>query len=403
MQILLFLLAISVKQDGTRLRSGCSPDDTTVATVAAGSEVTIRYAISGESKPCYKVAVRSGGNDLQGYLSGDEIAGLESFDQARRQAARVDLNQALEAIRPSASPAAAVTGSPANRKAAEAQELIQAGQPARALEVLGPQLRSGNDPGVLALAGVAAWKGDDLKLALEYWRRSLEIQPNPELESLVHRVEREAQADQSGNRLVGMRVVLRYDGVAIQADTARQMLATLDDEYFRISQQLGCFAEEKIVAVVQTRQAYRTGTNAAEWSGGQFDGRIHVPVLNGQAMDDNMRRVFAHETVHACVAMLGTWPVWLHEGLAQKYSGDSLSPAARQKIAQMIAAHELPKLENLGQSWSAMDTAHAAAAYAVALAAVESLAEDPSAVRNLLRNPSRLSAVSADLDKRLGL
>jgi len=40
--------------------------------------------------------------------------------------------------------------------------------------------------------------------------------------------------------------------------------------------------------------------------------------------------VIAHETTHACLTMLGEWPVWLQEGLAQKLSGEALAPAVRR-------------------------------------------------------------------------
>ena len=42
----------------------------------------------------------------------------------------------------------------------------------------------------------------------------------------------------------------------------------------------------------------------------------------------SMQRVFAHEVVHSCLANLGSWPPWLHEGLAQKMSGDQLRQAS---------------------------------------------------------------------------
>src|SRR5579883_63638 len=349
MQILLVLLAISVKQDGTRLRSGCSPDETTVATLAAGAPVTIRYAISGESTPCYKVAAIAGGKTLDGYLSASEIDGLDAFDRERRDAAKLNLGQVFEAVHAAAPPV--IPGAPKGF-AGDIQQLIESGQPAKALALLEPELRKRKDPGLLALAGVAAWKGDDAKRAVDYWREANSLAPNPQLEALIRRVERETKSDQSGDKLNGMRVTLRYDGVAIKTETARQILAVLDEEYIRISQQVGCFAEEKIVAIAQTPDAYRATTNAAEWSGGQFDGRIRVPVAPGQAMDAAMRRVFAHETVHACLAMTGRWPAWLHEGLAQKLSGDTLTAAARGRIAEMVKSHELPKLEELGQDWS---------------------------------------------------
>jgi hypothetical protein len=116
-------------------------------------------------------------------------------------------------------------------------------------------------------------------------------------------------------------------------------------------------------------------------------------------MDAHMRRVFAHETVHACLAMLGRWPAWLHEGVAQRLSGDTLKPAMRQRIAEMTRNHQLPRLEDLGQNWSRMDTDHAAVAYALSLAAAELIPD----IVNLMRNPERLAAVTNDLDKRLGL
>src|SRR5262249_17323636 len=96
---------------------------------------------------------------------------------------------------------------------------------------------------------------------------------------------------------------------------------------------------------------------------------------------------------------------WLHEGLAQKLSGETLSRQAKQKIAEMIRLHQLPKLENLGQDWSRMDADHAVVAYGLSLAAVEMFFENYRGfgVGNLLRNPERLGAITADLDQRLGL
>src|SRR6202020_130229 len=116
------------------------------------------------------------------------------------------------------------------------------------------------------------------------------LQPNPALENLYKRVEKENKNDQSSDRLIGIRVALRYESSAIPVDTARGMVAVLDQEFGRISSELGCYAEERIVAIAQSPEAYRRTTDAAEWSGGQFDGRIRVPVFDGQQMDASMRR-----------------------------------------------------------------------------------------------------------------
>ena len=391
---LLLFLAIAVRQDHTALRRGCAADSDAVATLAAGAPVTIRFALSGDDTPCYKVAVEQNGKVVEGYLSAGEIAGLDEFDQQRRAAAWVTQDEVMRALPAMPAP----TGG-----AAEAVHLIETSRPSKALQILQPELGRSRDPNLFALAGFAAWRADESKLALDYWKTSLDLQPNPNLAQIYKRVERETAGDQSLEKLIGMQVALRYDPAAVSNETARQMLGLLDAEFARISAEVGCSSEERIVAIVQSPEAYRKTVDVAEWNAGQFDGRIRVPV--GGAVDASVRRVFAHETVHACLAMTGQWPAWFHEGLAQKLSGDVLTNLAREKLAAAAQEKKLPRLENLGQDWSRLDTAHANLAYAESLAAIDLFYENYAqlGIANLVRNPDRLAAITADLDRRLGL
>jgi hypothetical protein len=392
-------LAIAVKSDHTALRNGCDEGADTLATLSAGAPVTIRFALSGGETPCYKVAVEQNGRTIEGYLPASEIDGLDQFDQDRREAATVGQSAAGVREMMNAMPAIA----PKSASAREAARLIESSQPSRALELLRPDLEHSHDPNLFALAGFAAWRADQARLALDYWKTSLELKPNAGLEQVYRRVLRETAGDQSTERLVGMRVALRYDSAAVPAETARLMLAALDQEFTRVSAELGCAAEERIAAIVQSPEAYRKTVDVAEWNAGQFDGRIRVPVSG--RMDDSVRRVFAHETVHACLAMLGRWPAWFHEGLAQKLSGDSVTVAMRAQIAAETHRGKLPRLENLGPDWSHLDAAHARLAYAESLEAIEMFYENYAqfGIANLLRNPDRLASIAADLDKRLGL
>jgi hypothetical protein len=266
-------------------------------------------------------------------------------------------------------------------------------------------LKKRPDPGLLALAGAAAWRADDPQRALELWKRSLAIQPNPQVQELYDRVERETKGDQSNQRLVGTRVLLRYEGTAISIDTAREMAAVVDQEFARISAQLGCATQERIVTIAQSRDAYKKTTAAAEWSAGQYDGRIRVPVFDKGSLDADTKRTLSHETTHACLSMLGRWPAWLQEGVAQYMSGQVLSPVEREQIAALSKAGKLPSLTRLGGDWSAMDTTTARVAYALALRAVEIFNQDFGGygLRNLLRNPDKLGSYTTELDKRLGL
>ena len=411
--LLALLLAVSVKEDNTALRSGCSGDAPLVASLPAGTPLQLRFALSGESVPCYKIAAVVGGRQIDGYLPAAAIEGLDSFDKGRRDASWVTTSEALNAVRNAPpldalkAPDGARLALPASAKVvlAQAEQLIDANQPGKALELLAPEIQKRRDPSLLAMAGVAAWRADDTKQALEYWHDSLELAPNPGLENLIKRVEKERSSDQSGDKLYGMRVVLRYDSATVPTDTARAMVGVVDSTFARVSQQLGCNAEEKIVTIIQSRDAYKKATDAAEWSGGVYDGRIHVPVMNGQQMDARQEQVLAHETTHACLAMLGEWPSWLHEGMAQRLSGETLAPQNRAELEQLAKAGQLPKLESLRQGWSGLDAQHARLAYSLALEAVDALFENfgNDGVRNLMRNPERLTVISAELDKRLGL
>ena len=70
-------------------------------------------------------------------------------------------------------------------------------------------------------------------------------------------------------------------------------------------------------------------------------------------------------------AALGTWPAWLHEGMAQTLSGDKLPPELKAQIKHMAGIGALPKLESFKQEWSGMSTQNATLAYGVALAVAD--------------------------------
>jgi hypothetical protein len=333
-------------------------------------------------------------------LSANQIQDLESFDKARKQGGMIQIREVLAAVAP---PKA--SGGGAQAVADQASSLIEASRPGQALALLDPEIKRHPDPGLLALAGVAAWRGDDPQRALELWRRSLKLQPNEQVQSLVQQVERETQSDHSNQRILGTHVLLRYEGTSISVDTAREMVAVIDQEYGRISAQLGCNTNERIVTIAQSQDAYKKTTAAAEWSAGQYDGRIHVPVFDKGTLDANTRQTLAHETAHACLSMIGRWPAWLHEGIAQYISGRTLPQTDRDAITQLARAHEVPSLSKLAGDWSSMDAVKARLAYNVALRAVEIFNQDFGAfgLRNLLKNPDKLPYYAAEIDKRMGL
>jgi len=400
------VFAQAVKHDSASLRAGCGQTETEIATLRKGEAVKVRFALSTASRPCYAVTADVGGRQVQGYVWADDLAGMEQFDQARRKASAARPARASRAAAESEAIVAQADAAPGPSPVAldRAVTLLNQNQPSQALDILEAALRDNKrDAQLLALAGVAAHRSDDPRRAIAYWQDSLELRPDASIEKMCREAERELGADRSTQRSYGGRFLLRYDGEVADPELARSMVAALDQEFSRISLELGCPAEERIVTIVQSRASYVEATGAAEWNGGQYDGRIWIPLARSRQIDARTRRTFAHEIVHACLANVGRWPAWLHEGLAQKLSGDSLSAAQRSLLQGAARAGKLPTLSAIGNNWTRLGSEDASFRYALALAAAELFYQRHSnyGARNLMQNPERLPQIAADLDRAL--
>jgi hypothetical protein len=407
MGLLPILLSVhAVASDGVMLRQGCDLDSQTVAPLNRGDRAEIRFALNGEDGTCYKVSVLSRGHRFEGYVPVRALVRSEEFDRQRRAAAAVDSPDSSSTPTPGAPPAQIQFTLADDRLAAlgsEVSKRIARGEGADALQLVEERLESqGSNPSLLKLASVAAYYADRPTLALEFWQRVPTGQRDPALAALMERAQREVQSDRSNQRLTGVRFELRYDEQAISVEQARALLAVLDREFTVVAEQLGCEARGRLAAVVQSRDDYLRSTGAAEWSAGQFDGRIRVALMEASP-GPATRQALVHEAVHACLVRLGKVPAWLHEGLAQKLSGERLSADDRQLVQQLARAGQLPPLSRIGASFAWMGDDRARAAYASALAAVELLYQHygPAGVRSMLQNPDMLAHLSQDLDRRL--
>ncbi len=396
------LSAHVVSIDDYPLRRGCAPDEPVVAHLKRGDPVEIRFRLAGSGGGCYKVRVQSGEQVLEGYVSADALSDVEAFDEARRAAPVASAPAIIRAEGSGVVQSAAAGG--AQDLGARAAQLIQENRPREALNLLERAIRSApRDPGLLSLAGFAAYRADHARLAVEYWEEALALKPNPSVRRMYEAAKRELEEDRSGRKLFGTRFALRYNPGQMKPETARRIVAMLEQEWSRIAMELGCRTEERIVAIVQTPEEYRRTTDAAEWSAGQYNGRIRVAASDQTRLDERTRRIFAHELVHACLAGLGKFPVWLHEGLAQKLSGERLGAYEREMVRRMAAQGQLPRLENLSQTWARMSPLHAKVAYSTALMAIELFLEEHPALgaRNLVHNPNLVAQMQQELDRRL--
>lgn len=394
LSILFFAAALTVKPGGADLRGGCEAGEEVITRLREGTQVDLRFALNVGNEPCYKVSAVSDGHSVQGYLSASALKGVDAFENERVSARSINVTVA-KALPPQ------IANAPADHPLMQASKLLEANQPRAALELAEKSMKvNGRDYYSLVIAGVAAYEMDDMKTALDYLHQARTLKADEKLDGWIAKIERENSSDKSGEKLFGTRFVLRYENGKLDSDTARTMIASLEQEFSRISAELGCRTEERIVTVVQSKAAYFASTGASEWSGGHYDGKIRIPMMEG-GMNDRYRRAFAHEVVHACLAQMANYPAWLHEGLAQRLSGDSLTAEQKTFVRGETRKGAAPKLSALAASWTTASAGRAAISYAVSLAAVDLMMDRYRAygIQNVLRNPDRLPQIAAELDK----
>src|SRR5258708_24306982 len=165
--------------DQFTLRSGCGESDPVVARLHAGDPVQVKFSLAGEKQPCYVVSATVDGKVVEGNLPADALTGLEEFDRSRRNAAPV----IASAEAPKATPAPLPAAKSSSPEMDRALRLLERNQPEQALEIVQKFLPLfPNNPDLLALAGTAAYKTDNLRLALQYWGESLYIKAHPQIE-----------------------------------------------------------------------------------------------------------------------------------------------------------------------------------------------------------------------------
>ena len=194
---LLLLAALAVKQDQTPLRSGCEAADETIATLPAGTPVEVRFRVA-DGSDCFKIAATVNGKPVVGYVPASALSNVDQFEQQRNAAVSLDSSRALNPVEVESKKVAARSSDPALK---QASQLIEANQPTRALEILEPMLkRDPKNPDLLLLAGLAAYRADQARTALDYWKQSLDLAPNDALERIYDKVHRESQADRCTSR-----------------------------------------------------------------------------------------------------------------------------------------------------------------------------------------------------------
>ena len=226
------------------------------------------------------------------------------------------------------------------------------------------------------LLGQIAFDEGEVDLAIRTYENALKFAPaDAELTRTLDAWRKDAEIDQSFDERRYERFRVLFQGHAEQS-LAMQATEVFNSAFFHIADRLGEYPANTIVAVLYTEQQFRDITRAPAWSGGQYDGRIRIPVAGASQQPELFERVLTHELTHAVVAGIAPTgvPAWLNEGLAQLFDGTDANAAQRR----MKAFGQSIPLKLLEGGFGRLSAPAAQVAYDESLLAVNVMAERPA-------------------------
>jgi tetratricopeptide (TPR) repeat protein len=221
------------------------------------------------------------------------------------------------------------------------------------------------------LLGQIEYSNGNVSQAISTYEKALKHAPNDS--DLTNKLSA-WRADAEANRGFTERRVDRFR-VMFQGHVDKALAARatdlLESAFWRIGKALGAYPSEPVVVMLYTEKQFRDVTQAPEWSGGVYDGRIRVPAAGAAQSPQLFERVLVHELTHAMLASLVPRgiPAWLHEGLAQYFEGDDPAVARRRLRSVGIV---IP-LRHLEAGFSRLTAEQAIVAYDQSLVVVDTI------------------------------
>jgi hypothetical protein len=228
---------------------------------------------------------------------------------------------------------------------------------------------------VAKLMGWAYYGANKTSQAVEEWRRSEQLRPDPEVERALEKAQRDKSEEESYREGETAHFSLKYNGSATP-DLARGILHVLEEDFNGLESQLDFTPREPIAVILYTNEAFADITRAPSWAGAINDGRLRIPVQGLSSVTSELAHVLKHELTHTFVGQKshGRAPTWLQEGTAQWMEGKR-SGGSAGALLDVLGQEPGPHLQAFEGSWMSLSGGSSAFAYAWSLAAVESIVE----------------------------
>ncbi|MBE0504961.1 MAG: tetratricopeptide repeat protein [Desulfuromonadales bacterium] len=173
------------------------------------------------------------------------------------------------------------------------------------------------------LAEIAAQQGD-FPAALEEIDKALRLAPQDnEVLAYKEKLTKEWQIEEKMDKNYGGNFTVTFEGGG--DELGNSALAALEDAYVDLGSRFQLWPRQKTEVILYGNRDFKHLTNAPDWSGGLYDGKIRIPVGGLSGMNENLRRILYHEYAHVLIRALARdhVPLWLNEGLAQWAAGET--------------------------------------------------------------------------------
>lgn len=221
------------------------------------------------------------------------------------------------------------------------------------------------------LLGHAYFDADRTEDAIRAWKRSLELRPDENISKLLARAQRESSAESKFTESDTGHFNLHYEGGQTSDVLRRQLMETLEYDYNQLVSDLGVAPRDSISVSLYTNQAFFDVTQAPQWAGALYDGKLRIPIEGLSSITPALARVLKHELTHSFIRDIahGRCPQWLNEGVAMAEEPRSLNPSLARQLAALYAAQRQIPLNSLEGSFTNLSGPEARIAYTEGLAA----------------------------------
>jgi tetratricopeptide (TPR) repeat protein len=250
--------------------------------------------------------------------------------------------------------------------------LVRTGNAAQAFPYAQRAVRCAPDSAdAYAMLGYTQFLSDRTKDAIVSFKRSVELRPDPAVQKLLDKAQREQSAESEFTQHETSHFVLHYEGKQSSDALRGQILAALESDYDDLVRDLGTPPRDNIVVTLYTDTAFFDVTHAPMWAGALNDGKLRIPISGLTSVSPELARVLKHELTHSFINSLsgGRCPNWLNEGIAQFLEPRNLSSDGHQLALLYKAQQQIP-FNELEAGFTRFSGVRAYIAYAESLAAV---------------------------------